>query len=93
MNAINLIPLVQRALVTQLRGEMQGSTQSQKIAATQAVLYQASQLLGLPYTLLVPKVGFDEKIKRIFAIAKFLPIETLLDLAVEILEEPTDQNE
>jgi hypothetical protein len=89
----HVIPLVQRTLVAQLREVMQGAAHRQKIGAAQVLIYQASRLVGLKYTLLVPKEDFDEKIKKVFAIAKFLPVETLLDLAIEILQEPTDQNE
>lgn len=88
----NLIPLVQRTLVAQLRGLVEGVTCNQKIGVAQVLIYQASKQVGLPYTLLVPKEGFDEKVKKVFAIAEFLPVETLLDLAIEVLEEPTDQN-
>jgi hypothetical protein len=90
--ADHAIPLVQRALVAQLRGAVQGATRNQKIGVVQVLIYRASRQVGLPYTLLVPKKGFDEKIKKAFAIAEYLSVETLLDLAIEILEEPIDQN-
>lgn len=83
--AQNLIPLVQRTLVVQLREIVSGMTRTEKIGAAQALIYQAGRLVGLPYILVVPKQGFDEKIKKVFAIAEFLPVETLLDLAIEIL--------
>jgi hypothetical protein len=88
----NLIPLVQRTLAAQLREVVQGVTCNQKIETVQVLIYQASKKVGLQYTLLVPKRGFDERTKKVFAIAEFLPVETLLDLAIEILEQPTDQN-
>jgi hypothetical protein len=88
----HVIPLVQRTLIAQVRELTQGTTGNQKIEVAQVLIYQASRCIGAKYTLLVPKEGFDEKIKKVFAIAQFLPVETLLDLAVEVLEEPIDQN-
>jgi hypothetical protein len=89
------IPLVQRALVAQIKRELKEAeaSLSQKVGAAQALIYQASKLLGLQYTLVAPKKGgFDKTIKKIFATAEFLPLETLLELAAEILEEATGQN-
>lgn len=86
----HIIPLVQRSLVGQLRETVRGMTKEQKIGAAQVLIYQASKCIGLQYTLLIPKKSFDEKIKKVFAIAEFLSVETLLDLAIEVLEEPTE---
>lgn len=91
--ADHAMPLVHRALVVQARELIAQLTPNQKLEVVKLFIHQASKRLGTPsIQLLVPKVGFEEKFKKAWAIAEFLPVETLLDLALEILEQPTDQN-
>lgn len=90
--AHNLIPLVQHHLVGQLRELVKGMTLSQKIEVAQVLLYKASKHLSSPIRLLVPRKGFSDRTRNVFAIAEFLSAETLVELTIEILETPTDEN-
>ena len=86
------IPLVQRRLVVQLRGIIGELIYSKKIEAAQVLLYQAGKRSGASTKLLVQK-PLDTKIQCVFGIAEFLSPLTLVELAVEILEEVIDENQ
>lgn len=92
--ADHAIPLVQRTLAIQARELIDQLTPNQKIEVALVLVYEVSKRLGTPSIhLLVPKKSFEERIKKVFAIAQYLSVETLLELVIEILEQPTDQNE
>jgi hypothetical protein len=86
------IPLVQRQLVVQLRGIICELTYSKKIEAAQVLLYQAGKRSGGSIKLLVRK-PLDTKIQSVFGIAEFLSPQTLVELAIEILEKVIHENQ
>jgi len=84
------IPLVQKRLSCQLQDLITTLTESQKLAAAQVLINQ----IPTPSKLIEVKFinQFDDKLHAVFALATFLPAETLREMAIQILEKPVDQN-
>jgi hypothetical protein len=88
------IPLVQRDLVAQLRAIICELTYREKIETVQLLLYQAGKRSGSSIKVLVPKtLPLDTKIHTVFAIAEHLSPHTLVELAIEFLEEVIYENQ
>jgi hypothetical protein len=88
---IPLTPLVQKQLLGQLQSLISESNQSQKLATAQILISHVptpNKLINVTFI-----NQFDDKLHAIFALASFLPAETLKEIAIQILEEPIDQNE
>lgn len=82
----DLIPLVQRQILTQLRELLGEMNPNEKIEATQVLLYQAGKLSKSSIKLLVPK-NLNGKIHTVFATAEFLSFEILIEEANKILDQ------
>jgi hypothetical protein len=87
-------PLVQRRLVAQLKDLITEMNQVEKVATAQVLLYQLSKFEASSlFKIELANNYFRDKIHVAFAIAEFLPKETLRELTIEILEEPQqDEN-
>jgi len=86
-------PLVQRRLIVQLRDLITQMNQSEKIATAQVLLYQLSKFEASSlFKIELANNYFRDKIHVAFAIAEFLTKETLIELTIELLEEPRDEN-
>jgi len=86
-------PIVQRRLVAQLKDLISQMNRSEKIATAQVLLYQLSKFEASSlFEIKMANSYFRDKIHVAFAIAEFLPKETLSNLTIEILEEPRDEN-
>lgn len=85
------IPLVQRSLSRQLTDLIATLTESQKLAAAQILISH------IPTVSKLVKVSFinqlDDKLHAVFALATFLSAEDLKEFVMQILEQPSDQNE
>lgn len=84
------IPLVRRALFAQLQDLIASLTLSQKLAAAQILISQIQTPNKLIKVSFVNQ--FDDKLHAVFALASLLSAETLKETAIQILEEPQDQN-
>lgn len=79
--------------MAQLRDLITQMNESEKIATAQVLLYQLSKSEASSlFKIELANNYFRDKIHVAFAIAEFLPKETLRDLTIEILEEPRDEN-
>jgi hypothetical protein len=88
------IPLVQRDLVAQLRTIICELTYREKIETVQLLLYQTGKRSGSSIKVLVPKrLPLDTKIHTVFAIAEYLSPDTLVKMAIEILEAVIYENQ
>ena len=84
----------ERASLALLRVIVRDMTYSQKVAVAQIA---CNQMAGSPSNQLIqlkPIGGeFDDQIKSAFVLLGSLPLETLAQVAIEILENVTDRNE
>ena len=84
----------ERSSFAKLRGLLNGMTYAQKIAVAQIA---CNQIAGNPSNQLIQlkPIGnrFDDQLQAAFVLLGSLPLETLAEIAIEILEEPRDRNE
>jgi len=84
----------ERSSFSQLRILVNGMTYAQKIAVAQIACNQMASSPSKQLIQLEPIGGeFDDQIKSAFVLLGSLSLETLVQVAIEILENLTDRNE
>jgi len=85
------LPLVERALTKQLNDLVTQLTWSEKIATVQILTNQIK--VPTKHIKLELIRNTNDKLHAVFGLATFLPKEALTEIAIQLLEEPRDQNE